>query len=181
MNMPVDISATILETERLILRPWRESDLDDFFEYASVDGVGQAAGWQPHKSKNESRQILRNFIDEKKTFALEYKDNNKVIGSVGLEELCFDLGEPYTSRRGREIGYVLSKDYWGHGLMTEAVKKVIEYCFQNAGCEFLQCSHTDDNIRSKRVIEKCGFSFVKSCERKTQTGVIRKSKCYVLA
>ena len=69
MNANVDISNTILETERLFLRPWKQSDLKDFNEYASVDGVGQMAGWLPHKSLEESQEILNLFIDEKKTFA----------------------------------------------------------------------------------------------------------------
>ena len=58
MNKNIDISNVTLRTERLLLRPWRESDLDDFFEYASVDGVGQMAGWLPHKSKEESLHIM---------------------------------------------------------------------------------------------------------------------------
>ena len=80
MNVPIDISETVLYTERLVLRPWRQSDAEDLFEYASVDGVGQMAGWSPHKDLDESRRILNLFIDEKKTFALEY--NGKVIGSL---------------------------------------------------------------------------------------------------
>lgn len=83
MNKTIDISGIILKTERLVLRPWKESDLEDFFEYASVDGVGQMAGWLPHKSIGESRKILDNFISHKKTFALEYQ--GKVIGSVQLQ------------------------------------------------------------------------------------------------
>ena len=47
MNAEIDISNVILRTERMTLRPWRETDLDDFYEYASVDGVGQMAGWKP--------------------------------------------------------------------------------------------------------------------------------------
>ena len=80
MNVEIDISNVTLKTKRLILRPWKLTDLDDFFEYASVDGVGQMAGWEPHKSKDESLEILNRFIEGKKTFALEY--NGKVIGSL---------------------------------------------------------------------------------------------------
>ena len=83
MNAKIDISNVILKTNRLILRPWVLEDLDDFYEYAKVDGVGQMAGWLPHKNKEESLSILKMFIDEKKTFAIGY--NNKVIGSVGSE------------------------------------------------------------------------------------------------
>lgn len=63
MDAVVDISRTTLETERLILRPWRQRDLEDFYEYASVDGVGQMAGWIPHRSKEESQEILKLFIE----------------------------------------------------------------------------------------------------------------------
>ena len=73
MNVEIDISNVILKTKRLTLRPWKLSDLDDFYEYASVDGVGQMAGWQPHKNKEETLEILQNFIKEKKTFAIEQR------------------------------------------------------------------------------------------------------------
>ena len=82
MNKPIDITDIVLTTERLTLRPWRESDLSDFYEYASVDGVGQMAGWNPHRSLEESKEILSRFIEGKKTFALEYQ--GKAIGSLGI-------------------------------------------------------------------------------------------------
>ena len=66
MNVEIDISNVKLETERLILRAWEITDLDDFFEYASINGVGEKAGWEHHKSKDESLEILKMFIDEKK-------------------------------------------------------------------------------------------------------------------
>ena len=71
MNAPVDVTSIRIETPRLILRPWEQSDLEDFYEYARVDGVGQMAGWQPHESVQKSQMILDLFIREKKTFALE--------------------------------------------------------------------------------------------------------------
>ena len=83
MNAPIDISDITLQTERLILRPWRETDLDDFYEYASVDGVGQMAGWLPHESKETTQTVLDSFIAHLKTFALEL--DGKVIGSLGIE------------------------------------------------------------------------------------------------
>lgn len=85
MNKLIDISGIVLKTQRLILRPWTESDLDDFFEYASVDGVGQLAGWNPHRNKEESKLILDMFIGGRKTFALEY--DGKVIGSLVLRNI----------------------------------------------------------------------------------------------
>ena len=77
MIAPVDISGVTIETPRLILRPWKTTDLQDFFEYASVDGVGQMAGWLPHESLEKSQQILNMFLDGKDTFAIVLKENNK--------------------------------------------------------------------------------------------------------
>ena len=57
MNAEIDISQVTLQTDRLILRSWKESDLEDFYEYAKVDGVGQMAGWLPHKDREESAKI----------------------------------------------------------------------------------------------------------------------------
>ncbi len=158
MNAPVDITGITLETPRLILREWKLSDLDDLFEYASVDGVGQMAGWLPHKNKNETLEILNRFIYGKRTFALIYKENNKVIGSLGIEKYGLEekLSE-FFDYNGRSIGYVLSKDYWGKGLMPEAVKVVIDYLFNVLNYDFLLCSHYDFNTQSKRVQQKCGF------------------------
>lgn len=158
MNAEIDISNIVLETERLILRPWKSSDLDDFFEYASVPGVGEMAGWPPHKSKDDSKIILDRFINGKKTFALVDKNKNKVIGSLGVELYgSEDKLSEFFSYKGRSIGYVLSKDYWGQGLMPEAVKAVIDYLFNTLDYDFLLCGHFDFNNRSKRVQEKCGF------------------------
>ena len=122
MIAPVDITGVRLETERLILRPWTRDDLEDFYEYSSIDGLGQMAGWIPSKSIDESSVVLGIFIREKKTFAIELKENGKVIGSLGIEE---PEPDPEKVQLGREIGYVLHKDYWGRGLMPEAVKAVI--------------------------------------------------------
>ena len=168
MNANIDISDVILKTERLILRPWNLDDLTDFNEYASVDGVGQMAGWLPHKNIEESREILNMFIAHKKTFALEY--NGKAIGSLGIEEYDEKVLPEYDEKIGREIGYVLSKDYWGMGIMPEAVKAVIKYLFEDVKLDFIICNHYTDNERSKRVKEKCGFQQLKLIKIKTQYG-----------
>lgn len=180
MNANVDLTGVILETERLIIREWKETDLEDLFEYAKVDGVGQMAGWNPHASVQESKNILEMFIKGKKTFALELKENHKVIGSLGLEEMSLLLSEKYEKLLGREIGYVLSKDYWGRGLMVEAVNSLIKYCFEKENYDYLMCSHSAINNQSKRVIEKSGFRFVKENSRMTINGEERISMYYVL-
>ena len=179
MNAVIDLKDVILETDRLILREWKECDLNDFFEYASVDGVGQMAGWQPHKNIEESKFVLDMFIREGKTFAVVLKENNKAIGSVGIEKLSTEI-DGYENLTGRELGYVLNKDYWGQGLMPEAVKVVIDYCFETAGCDYLLCSCSPQNIQSARVIEKCGFRFVVEKVRKLTDGTTRAARYHIL-
>ena len=169
MNANIDISNVVLKTERLILRPFRLSDLDDFYEYAKVDGVGQMAGWLPHKNKDESLEILNRFVSKKRTFAICF--NNKVIGSLGIEEYRLEdkLTEFY-DYRGRELGFVLSKEYWGRGIMPEAGNAVIDYLFNELDLDFLLCNHFVFNNRSRRVQEKLGFKPYRKLMCKTSYG-----------
>ena len=179
MNALIDVTNIYIETPRLILRPWRETDLEDFYEYARVDGVGQMAGWLPHASIDESRNILQMFIDHKKTLALELKESGKVIGSLGIERVK-DMPEIPEELLGRELGYVLSKEYWGRGLMPEAVTAVIDYCFHVLGYDYLTCAHFVRNDQSRRVIEKTGFTFLKEVKHETRYGTVEDTKLYML-
>ena len=178
MNKPIDMTNTILKTDRLTLRPWKESDLEDFYTYASVDGIGQMAGWMPHKDREESRQILRHFIEGKKTFALEH--NGKVIGSLGIEAYREGAYPELAALQGRSIGYVLSKDYWGQGLMPEAVNAVIAWLFDEIKLDFIFVGHFDWNRQSRRVIEKCGFRYLTSTKYETKFGTMETTMDYVL-
>ena len=174
MNIEIDISNVVIKTKRLILRPWKKTDLDDFFEYASVEGVGEMAGWPHHKTKEDSKTILNIFINEKKTFALEY--NGKVIGSLGVEKYNEDELPEFENKLGRELGFVLSKSYWGQGFMPEAVIGVVDYLFNKIYLDFVVCCHFTENIQSKRVQEKCGFKLYKNSKYKTEYDVI-KDEC----
>ena len=106
MNCEIDLTGVVLKTERLILRPWREDDLEDFYEYARVDGVGQMAGWVPHRDIEESRAILARFIEGKKTFALEL--DGKVIGSLGVEKEEEGMSTELADRKCRGIRFALA-------------------------------------------------------------------------
>lgn len=178
MNKPIDITNVVLTTDRLVLRPFRESDLQDFYEYAKVDGVGEAAGWNHHKNMEESRAVLDMFIRGKKTFALEC--GGKVIGSLGIEEYSEKNYPELAALRGREIGYVLSKDYWGQGLMPEAVQAVIGYLFGTEELDFIICGHFGRNSRSRRVIEKSGFCYIKTTTFETRYDTVETSREYIL-
>jgi len=155
----VDISNTWIHTPRLILRPWTEDDLEDFFAYASVPGVGEMAGWPHHETLETSRMILRSFIEEKNVFAIQHMETGKVIGSFGLHSSWASALPEYAGKKIREIGYVLAKEYWGQGLMPEAVRAIIPYCFNALRLDAITVAHFADNHQSRRVIEKSGFTF----------------------
>ena len=177
MNAPVDVTPLRIETPRLILRAFQEKDLADLNEYARVDGVGQMAGWQPHRSIAESRDILEHFISGKKTLALELRDFGKVIGSLGLEER--DNPAIDSALSGREFGYVLSRDYWGQGLMPEAVRATMDYCFETLNWDYITCGHYVRNRQSRRVIEKCGFAFLSQFPHKNRLGNSEMIRLYI--
>ena len=158
MNADFDVTDIVINTDRLLLRAWKLSDLDDFFIYASNPDVGPRAGWLPHQNKEESLRVLNIFIKDKNVFAVVDKATNKVVGSIGIHK--YGVEEKLTEffhYYGREIGYVLAKEYWGKGLMTEAIKAVIDYLFNILNYDFLLCGYFDFNLASKRVQEKCGF------------------------
>lgn len=178
MNTYIDISGVTLKTERLILRPWRQEDLDDFFEYASVDGVGQMAGWQPHETKEDSQLILDSFIEYKRTFALEYC--GKVIGSLGIENYSEKRFPEFADLKCRAIGFVLSKAYWGRGLMAEAVNEVVRYLFEEVGLDAVLCGHFLSNRQSGRVQEKCGFKHYAFGKYETRSGEVIDDEITVL-
>ena len=147
-----------LKTERLILRPWRESDLEDFYAYGKDPEVGPNAGWKPHGSIGESAEILKSFLESDEVRAVVLKENGRAVGSLGLHP---DRLHHEGVGIGREIGYVLSRDYWGRGLMTEAVRSAIRFAFGTMGLDYLSAAHFPWNERSKRVIQKCGFRYEK--------------------
>lgn len=169
MNAFFDNTCVEITTPRLVLRPWRQSDLRDLFEYAKVDGVGQMAGWPPHKNMQESQVVLSHWLKTKNQFAIYHKQNKKVIGSFGIEEYS-NLPE-LDNLHGREIGFVLAKDYWGQGLMPEAVNAMVDYLFRVQHYDFILCAYFTRNEQSKRVQEKCGFQPYKKIVYQTKTGI----------
>lgn len=73
-----------LTTERLILRPWAETDAEDLYRYAKDNRVGPIAGWPPHSSVDNSAEIIRTVFSAPETYAVCLKEDNRAIGSIGL-------------------------------------------------------------------------------------------------
>lgn len=147
-----------LETERLIIRDWTLEDVNDMYAYAKNSKVGPMAGWAPHKNRVETKMVIEDMIKKKEAFAVELKENHKVIGGVGLHDKI--PLEEWKDKRQREIGYVLHPDYWGNGYIPEAVRALICHGFNDLNLELIWCACYNNNDNSKRVIEKCGFKKV---------------------
>jgi len=149
-----------LETQRLILREWRRGDVDDLYEYAK----NHTEGWKPHASRDVSLRTLKEFIEEDDTWAIALKTSGKVIGQLRLypDE---NRGQFSARNSAKLINYALSEAYWGKGYMTEAVKRIVAYAFDEMHIELLTAWHVPYNIRSRRVLEKCGFQYEGTIEQ----------------
>ena len=149
-----------LETARLNLRPWEKSDAKALYKYAKNEKIGPAAGWLPHKSVEDSENIIRDILSIPNTFAMVSKEVGEPIGSIGLmvgKYSSLDLPDSEA-----ELGYWLGVPFWGQGLMPEAARELIRYGFEELGLEKIWCCCSSENKNSQRVQEKCGFKFVRS-------------------
>lgn len=142
------------ESERLYMRKFSESDLEDFHDVSSDPDIGPNAGWAPHESIEASKKILDEFLhsETKLYFVITDKMNGRYMGSISLspDSVRADKG-------AMEIGYVLGKPFWGKGYMTECVKAILKFGFEKLGLTMMTIYHFPFNDRSRRVIEKCGF------------------------
>lgn len=145
----------ILETERLILRPWRTTDAESLYLYASDDRIGPIAGWPPHRSVEESENIIRSVFAQEGVFAVTLKDNDRPIGCIGLIRGA-KSNFPISEDEG-EISYWIGVPFWGQGLIPEAIREIIRYGFDDLGLHTLWCGYFDGNDKSRRAQEKCGF------------------------
>lgn len=145
-----------MQTDRILLRPWQESDAEALYKYASDSIVGERAGWSPHKSVEESLEIIRTVFNTPTTWAIVLKETNEAIGAMGYMPDC-PLNLP--ARKGEPlVGYWVGKPYWNQGICTEALQLMLEYIRKETNYISLISSHFIDNPASGRVMEKCGFA-----------------------
>lgn len=155
-----------METERLILRPWTESDAEALYKYAQHPAIGPIAGWPPHTSVENSREVIKTILSTPETYAVVLKENNEPIGSVGIM-FEKDVHSADIKEGDAEIGYWIGTPYWGQGLIPEAVKRLLMRCFNELDIKRVWCGYYDGNTRSRRVMDKCGFKFHHTEEGKT--------------
>ncbi|MDE6872459.1 MAG: GNAT family N-acetyltransferase [Bacteroidales bacterium] len=148
----------MIETERLILRPWKEADAPVLFRYACDPDIGPIAGWPPHTSEEDSLEIIRTVFASPETYAVVLKESGEPVGSCGIM-FSDSLHSADMKQEEAEIGYWIGKPYWGRGLIPEAVMALLARCFGDLHLNAAWCGHYDGNTKSKRVIEKCGFKY----------------------
>lgn len=154
------------ETNRLLLRPWREEDAEALYFYARDPEVGPPAGWQPHESVEESLTIIRTVFSSPETYAICFKGKGcvagladtlpagSVIGCVGFHRN--DLAEKEDEY---ELGYWLGKPFWGQGIVPEAAEELLRHAFEDLLMKRIWCGYYEGNFKSRRVIEKLGFVY----------------------
>lgn len=145
----------MLKTDRLILRRWEESDAEVLFRYASDPELGPLAGWPPHKSVEESREVIRSVFSNDGTWAVEMKATGEPIGCVGY--LTASASNLQIGSNDAEVGYWIARPHWGKGICTEAMLMVVDFCFNRKGFDSLWGCYFPSNPASGRVMEKCGF------------------------
>ena len=141
----------ILTTKRLILRPWEDGDAADLYQYAQDERVGPMAGWAPHKDEEDSLMIIRTVLSQPETYAVVPKETGHPVGSVSIHKK--------SGEKKAEIGCWIGVPYWGQGLIPEAVRCLVCRCFEEFHCETVWYKYYDGNEKSRRVQEKCGFSY----------------------
>ena len=145
-----------MESDRILLRSWRESDAETLFKYASDPEVGPRAGWPPHRSVEESLNIIRTVFSSETLWAVEWKETGEAIGCVGY--LSASASNLKIADDQCEVGYWIARPYWGKGICTEALQLVVDYCFREKCFSVLWGDYFPENPASGRVMEKCGFA-----------------------
>lgn len=159
------LTQTDIETERLLLRPFRPRDLSDVFAYCSEPIVSQYLLWNTHRDEKDSQRFLEWTVDTHCNdigtlffvYAIELKATEQVIGSIDFKNATPSVGQ---------FDYVLSQLYWGQGIMTEAAAAIRDWAFLEVpGLRAIRTYCQPENIGSSRVMEKIGMTLERREEK----------------
>lgn len=145
----------MLDTERLILRPWQASDAPSLYQYASDERVGPIAGWAPHTSIAQSLEIIETVFSRPEVYAVALQADDTAIGMAGLligKDSNFGIAD-----NEAEIAYWIGVPFWGKGMVPEAVRELMRHAFEKLNVDALWCGYFADNEQSFKVQAKCGF------------------------
>lgn len=145
----------VLKTKRLVLRPFRASDAEEMFaNWANDPEVTKYLTWTPHASVDETRRLLELWEAESRlpdVYHWAITLNGELVGDIAIGKIDrLETGN---------LGYCLAKKYWGGGVMTEALREVLRFLFEEVGLHRIEGMHAAQNIASSRVMEKCGLLY----------------------
>ena len=154
----------VVETKRLILRNFKEEDINDFFEMVSQKDVGPRCGWTPHETVEGALEYLKQTKDRPYKFAIVLKDGNKVIGNIEIMDITDVEKYPFLKEEDlantKEVGFFINENYWNNGYMTEALEIIIATSFEVLNYDALVASYFEPNAASAKVQSKCAMKIM---------------------
>ena len=146
-----------LEGETILLRPFCLEDAKSVFNNWGKDPVAtKYMLWKNYETIEDAKKAIIYYIDcynnnsSFRQYAIVYKETNEVIGSISI-----DISKRH---HHADLGYVLSQRMWNKGIMTEAIRCIVDYCFKELGCVRVSADVMEKNIGSRKLLEKCGFT-----------------------
>ena len=149
----------MITTKRLFLIPWHTSDANELYELAKDPEIGPLCGWEPHKTLEDSKQVLANVLSDKSCYAVKDMRTGHLIGSMSLDfEEIPDPKDSSKQLHQSEIGYWIGRPYWGQGFASEGAQVLTAYAFEEHGVEQVIIRYLERNKKSASVARKCGFT-----------------------
>lgn len=153
-----------IETKRFILRKFTNNDIDDLYEYASDNEVTQFLSWDTYKNIDMAVDYIENVLlkyskNEIAPWGIEWKENSKLIGSI-------DFVQYDRKNFSAEIGYVLNRKYWNKGIMTEALKEIVKFGFDEMNLTRIETKLDSRNVASEKVMQKNGLKYEGTLRKK---------------
>jgi ribosomal-protein-alanine N-acetyltransferase len=136
----------------LTIRPFSIKDLDDVFEYASDEETVKYLTWPTHKTKEQTIRVINQFyINNPCLYAIELNSDKKCIGAID-----FRIDEQNDKA---SFGYVLNREYWNNGYMSETLRELMKFYFETIGVNRIEATHYMGNNASGKVMEKCNMKY----------------------
>ena len=172
----------ITETQRLILRPFRNDDAQQMFDnWAGDDEVTKYMTWPSRKNIEDTQNVVEGWTkrysaDNFYHWAIVTKDKNQHIGFISVISCDENVGKV-------ELGYAIGKKWWHKGIMAEALSAVTDYLFNTVGVRRIQACHDTNNPDSGKVMQKCGMQYEGTMRRaeKTNNGICDLAYYAILA
>ncbi len=162
MNGAIEVKrlgTVFLETKRLMMRQFKVDDASEMYHnYSSNPNVTKFLSWKHHKSIEETKLLLELWVKQYSLkgyyqWAIVLKETNEIIGAISFVHIWSELNKI-------EVGYCLGEEYWNNGYMSEALKRIIDFCFDDLEVQEVLAKHIVDNVASGKVMKKCGMKFI---------------------